>query len=79
MGQEYGFIKIIKDLDSGKMVGGSIIGPDASSLISTLTLIIQQNISEESIAETVFAHPTTGEGIHEAVLGLSIGAIHYNE
>ncbi len=79
MGQEYGFIKIIKDLDSGKMVGGSIIGPDASSLISTLTLIIQQNISEESIAETVFAHPTTGESIHEAVLGLSIGAIHYNE
>lgn len=79
MGQEYGFIKIIKDLDSGKMVGGSIIGLDASSLISTLTLIIQQNISEESIAETVFAHPTTGESIHEAVLGLSIGAIHYNE
>lgn len=79
MGQEYGFIKIIKDLDSNKIVGGSIIGPDASSLISTLTLIVQQNISEEMIAETIFAHPTTGEVVHEAVLGLSIGAIHYNE
>lgn len=79
MGQEYGFIKIIKDLDSNKIVGGSIIGEDASSLISTLTLIIQQNISEEMIAETIFAHPTTGEVVHEAVLGLSIGAIHYNE
>ncbi len=79
MGQEYGFIKIIKDLDSNKIVGGSIIGADASSLISTLTLIIQQNISEEMIAETIFAHPTTGEVVHEAVLGLSIGAIHYNE
>lgn len=79
MGQEYGFIKIIKDLDSNKIVGGSIIGADASSLISTLTLIIQQNISEEMIAETIFAHPTTGEVVNEAVLGLSIGAIHYNE
>lgn len=79
MGQEAGFIKIIKDLDSNKIVGGTIIGADASSLISTLTLIVQQNISEEKIAETIFAHPTTGEVIHEAVLGLSIGAIHYNE
>lgn len=79
MGQEAGFIKIIKDLDSNKIVGGTIIGADASSLISTLTFIVQQNISEEKIAETIFAHPTTGEVIHEAVLGLSIGAIHYNE
>ncbi|WP_315080304.1 dihydrolipoyl dehydrogenase [uncultured Clostridium sp.] len=79
MGEEKGFIKIIKDINNNKIVGASIIGVDASSLISTLTLMIKNNISEEKICETIFAHPTTGEVIHESVLGLSIGAIHNHE
>ncbi|WP_252226931.1 dihydrolipoyl dehydrogenase [Clostridium sp. ZBS2] len=79
MGEEKGFIKIIKDINNNKIVGASIIGADASSLISTLTLIIKNNISEEKICETIFAHPTTGEVIHESALGLSIGAIHNHE
>ncbi|MFU1796095.1 dihydrolipoyl dehydrogenase [Paenibacillus azoreducens] len=74
-----GFIKLVKDLDSGKMIGASIIGPEASALISTLTVLINSNISEKEIAHTIFAHPTTGEVIHEAVLGLSIGALHFDE
>jgi dihydrolipoamide dehydrogenase len=71
-----GFIKLIKDNRSGKVVGGSIIGPDASSLISTLTLAIANDLTEKQITETIFAHPTTGEVIHEAAYGLSIGALH---
>ncbi|GGG12576.1 dihydrolipoyl dehydrogenase [Paenibacillus aceti] len=74
-----GFIKLIKDLDSGRLIGASIIGPEASALISTLTVMIGADISEDEIAHTIFAHPTTGEVIHEAVLGLSIGALHYDE
>lgn len=79
MGESRGFIKIIKDIDNNKIVGASIIGADASSLISTLTVIIKNNIKDKDIADTIFAHPTTGEVIHEAALGLSIGAIHYHE
>ncbi|CUP19884.1 MAG: dihydrolipoyl dehydrogenase [Clostridium baratii] len=79
MGESRGFIKIIKDTYNNKIVGASIIGADASSLISTLTVIIKNNIKDEEIADTIFAHPTTGEVIHEAALGLSIGAIHYHE
>lgn len=79
MREARGFIKLVKDLDSGKMIGASIIGPEASALISTLTVMINSNISESEIAHTIFAHPTTGEVIHEAVLGLSIGALHYDE
>lgn len=74
-----GFIKLIKDLDSGKLIGASIIGPEASALISTLTVMIGADIREDEIAHTIFAHPTTGEVIHEAVLGLSVGALHYDE
>ena len=79
MGESRGFIKIIKDMDNNKIVGASLIGADASSLISTLTVIIKNNIKDEDIIDTIFAHPTTGEVIHEAALGLSIGAIHYHE
>lgn len=79
MGESRGFIKIIKDIDNNKIVGASIIGADASSLISTLTVIIKNNIKDKDIADTIFAHPTTGEVIHEAALGLSIGALHYHE
>ncbi len=79
MGETRGFIKLIKDIEENKIVGASVIGVDASTLISSLTLIIKNNISEDEIIETIFAHPTTSEVIHEAALGLSIGAIHYHE
>ncbi|MGX7058708.1 dihydrolipoyl dehydrogenase [Vagococcus humatus] len=77
MREEKGFIKLMKDLDSQQLIGGTIIGPEASALISSLTLMIGSNLSEKQILQTVFAHPTTGEVIHEATLGFSIGALHY--
>lgn len=76
MNEPEGFIKLIRDNATKKVVGGSIIGADASSLISALTLIISGGLTDEKIAETVFAHPTTAEIIHEAALGFGIGAIH---
>ncbi|MEH6943649.1 dihydrolipoyl dehydrogenase [Bacillus sp. JJ722] len=79
MREEKGFIKLIKNMDNGKIIGASIIGPEASALISTLTVIINSEITEEEIVHTIFAHPTTGEAIHEAALGLGIGALHYHE
>lgn len=79
MREARGFIKLVKDLDSGNLIGASILGPEASALISTLTVMINSNISESEIAHTIFAHPTTGEVIHEAILGLSIGALHFDE
>ncbi|MCG7409579.1 dihydrolipoyl dehydrogenase [Paenibacillus sp. ACRRX] len=76
MNEPNGFIKLIKDKQSGKIVGGAIIGPDASSLISSLTLAIANELSEHQITQTIFAHPTTGEVLHEAAFGLGIGALH---
>lgn len=77
-GEERGFVKIIKDLDSNKLIGASIVGPHASDLIAVLTLAIKNNITEEEIKETIFAHPTTGEAIHETALALTGGAIHFD-
>jgi dihydrolipoamide dehydrogenase len=76
MNESDGYIKLIKDNCSGKIVGGSIIGPDASSLISSLTMAIANELTEQQITQTIFAHPTTAEVLHEAAYGLSIGALH---
>lgn len=76
MNEPDGFIKLIKDNTTDKIIGGSIIGPDASSLISSLTIAITNGLTEQQITKTIFAHPTTAEVIHEAGFDLSIGALH---
>ena len=76
LGEPQGFIKILCEEENGKLLGATIIGADASSLIATVTLAIQNGITAEEISETIFAHPTTAEVIHEAAMGLGIGALH---
>ncbi|WP_062350672.1 FAD-dependent oxidoreductase [Bacillus kwashiorkori] len=71
-----GFIKLLKDNTTQKIIGGTIIGADASSLISTITVAITGGLTDTELVETIFAHPTTAEIIHEAALGLGIGPIH---
>ncbi len=77
MGDITGFIKIIKEKDTGKVIGGSIIGAHATDLIAELTLAIKNGLTAEDIAETIHAHPTTAEVIHEAAMSVEGGAIHY--
>jgi dihydrolipoamide dehydrogenase len=76
MNEPRGFIKLVKNNETGKIIGGSIIGADASSLISSLTLAIANGFTEKEITKTIFPHPTTGEVIHEAALDFGIGALH---
>ena len=76
MNETAGFVKLIKDNSSNKIIGAAVIGPDASTLISALTLGIKNGLTEKEYTETIFAHPTTAEVIHEAAFGLSIGALH---
>ena len=65
--EQEGFVKIIAD-KQGNLLGASIIGPKASELIHVLTLAINQGLKINQIKETIFAHPTVSESIHEALL-----------
>lgn len=76
MNEPAGFIKLIKSNETNKIIGGSIIGADASSLISSITLAIANGFTEKQITETISPHPTTGEIIHEAAMNFGIGALH---
>jgi len=77
MNKRNGFIKIISKKDDGEILGSSIIGVHATDLIHELTLAVNKNMKIEDIIETIHAHPTTSEVIHEAALDSTGGALHY--
>jgi len=62
-----GFIKIISDENSGVVLGGSIMGPKATELIAVLTVAVTNSLTVTNLKETIFAHPTLSESIHEAL------------
>ncbi len=77
MNKRKGFIKIIIDENNHQILGSSIIGVHATDLIHELTLAIKNNLKIEDVIETIHAHPTTSEVIHEAALDTIGGALHY--
>jgi len=74
-GESDGFVKLVADKASKRLLGAFIVGPDASNLISELSLAIEMGATVEDIALTIHPHPTLPEGIMEsaeAVLGRAI-------
>ena len=76
MNETRGFVKLVKDNKSGQIIGASIIGPDASNLITMLTTAIAKGLTDTDINKIIFPHPTTGEVIQEASQGFGLGGIH---
>jgi len=62
-----GFIKIISDKNTDKLLGASIIGPRATELIGIFTLALSSELTAAQIRNTIFAHPTLSESIHDAL------------
>jgi dihydrolipoamide dehydrogenase len=63
-----GFIKVISDKKTEQILGASIIGPKATELIAVFTLAVSVNLKLSQIRQTIFAHPTLSESIHEALV-----------
>ncbi|UQS83765.1 dihydrolipoyl dehydrogenase [Bombilactobacillus thymidiniphilus] len=61
-----GFVKLISDKKTGTVLGGQVVGPNASDLISELSVIVNCQLNEEDVALTIHPHPTLGEPIQEA-------------
>jgi dihydrolipoamide dehydrogenase len=62
-GAEYGFTKLVFDEESHRIVGGSIVGPNAGDMIGELALAIEMGADAEDIGKTIHPHPTLGETI----------------
>ncbi len=65
LNQTDGFVQLVTRKDNGVLIGGQIIGPNASDLISELTLAIESGLTAEDLSLTIHAHPTLGEMIME--------------
>ena len=76
LGETDGFIKLVVDNKSDKILGCQIIGPHATELIAELSLCIQFGITSEKLASVIHAHPTLSEIICEASEAIHNKAIH---
>ncbi len=61
-----GFVKIVGEVDTGKILGVHIIGRQATELINTVSLAMRNNLTVSDLINTIFAHPTLSECIKEA-------------
>jgi len=76
LGDTEGFVKLIADADTGRVVGGHIYGGHAAELIGQVTLAVQLGATAQQLTETIFAHPTLGEAILEAAEAVFGKATH---
>ena len=72
-----GFVKILADQVTDKVLGVHIIGPHAGELIAEAVLAMEFGASAEDIARTCHAHPTYSEAIKEAALAVDKRTIHF--
>lgn len=75
-GEREGFVKIIFDAKYGELLGAHIIGPEATELISELTLAKSMEATYETIIKTIHAHPTLSESVMEAAANAYGESIH---
>jgi len=75
-GDREGFVKLIFDAKYGELLGGHIIGTEATELISEITLAKSMEATYESIIKTIHAHPTLSESIMEAAANAYGESIH---
>ena len=71
-----GFVKILADEKTDKVLGAHIIGPHAGELIAEIGIAMEFGASSEDIARTCHAHPTFSEAVKEAALSVDKRAIH---
>jgi dihydrolipoamide dehydrogenase len=74
--QGEGFVKIIADKDTDRILGCHIIGPAAGDLIHEICVAMEFGASAQDVALTCHAHPTFSEAVREAALACGDGAIH---
>ncbi len=75
-GDTTGFIKLLADAATDRVLGVHMIGRHCSELISQAVIAMTFGASSEDLAMTMFAHPTLTEALHEAALAVSGRAIH---
>ncbi|GGL70295.1 dihydrolipoyl dehydrogenase [Deinococcus aerolatus] len=75
-GDPRGFVKVVADADTDKLLGVHMVGPNVSELIGETVAIMEFGGSSEDLARTIHAHPTLSEVVKEAALAADKRALH---
>ena len=76
VGVSDGFVKLLADAATDRVLGAHIIGPDAGTLIAEIAMAMEFGATSEDIARTCHAHPTLEEAVKEAALAVTGKPIH---
>ena len=76
LGEADGFVKTVFDATTGELLGAHMVGAEVTELIQGYVVARQLETTEAELMDTVFAHPTLSEMMHESVLGAYGRAIH---
>jgi dihydrolipoamide dehydrogenase len=76
MGEMDGFVKILADKQTDRLLGAHILGPDAGTLIAEIGVAMEFGASAEDVARTCHAHPSLNEAVKEAALAVDGRPIH---
>jgi dihydrolipoamide dehydrogenase len=76
MGYTDGFVKILADKTTDRLLGAHIIGPDAGTVLPELVTAMEFGASAEDVARTCHAHPSLSESVKEAAMAVDGWAIH---
>jgi dihydrolipoamide dehydrogenase len=76
LGEADGFVKTVFDAKTGELLGAHMVGAEVTELIQGYVIARQLETTEAELQETVFAHPTLSEMMHESVLAAYDRPIH---
>jgi len=75
-GETEGFVKLVADAETHRVVGGQVFGQGAGELIATITVAVTLGATAEQLAHAIYAHPTFAEGIGEAAESVFGSPVH---
>lgn len=76
LGETVGFVKVLADAESDRILGVHMVGPYVSEMIAEAVVAMEFSASSEDLARIVHAHPSLSESLHEAALGVAKRTIH---
>ncbi len=77
LGEGVGFVKVVADTKYHEILGVHMIGPDVTELLPAANVAKQWDLTADEVSRTVFAHPTLGEALKEAMHGIAGHMINF--
>lgn len=77
MGEAEGLIKTVFDAKTGEMLGAHMVGAEVTEMVQGYVIAKTNELTEEELMHTIFAHPTMSEMMHESVLSAYGRALHF--